>query len=527
MLRDSQARGVRAQQDQADRRALPGQARIDALGFLLTLVVFGALVQRFWGHTVDDAFISFRYAENFVAGHGLVFNPGERVEGYTNFLWVMAISPFLAAGADPVLVARILGVLASLGTLLAVFRFGPRCDDRPEIAWVAPILVAANPAFCLWATGGLETPLFACLVAWAIGLASEGAERGEAPLASAVLAGLAALTRPEGALVAGLLALALLLVNRRREFLLPWLRYCAVFAVIFLPYFAWRWTYYDALLPNTFYAKVGVRGAQVVRGLQYTHGYLLASGYWLLLPMAGVGFWRERRKVIVFSVALVGLGISVILVGGDALPMYRFWVPLLAPFYVLFALGCGAIVARSTVTPLRRGIFVFFAILVLVVAMRPAWSGPQYRIVQADLQELKTWRAVGRYFFVNAAPGNSIAILAAGAIPYYSKLKAVDMLGLNDATIGRRKMPEFGSGVAGHEKYDVDYVLSRRPTFVVVGVYRLHPKRARPGRMIALFYEAERKLLQDPRFAREYRIRAGKTEWGWFPYFERIRGNSP
>jgi hypothetical protein len=526
MLRDPQARGARAQQDQTARRALSAQAKINALGFLLTLVVFGALVQRFWGHTVDDAFISFRYAENFVAGHGIVFNPGERVEGYTNFLWVMAISPFLAAGADPLLVARILGVLASLGTLLAVFRFGPRCDDRPELAWVAPILVGGSPAFCLWATGGLEAPLFACLVAWAVGIASDGAERGEAPLASAVLVGLAALTRPEGALVAGLLALALLLANRRRDFLLPWLRYCAVFAVIFLPYFLWRWTYYDALLPNTFYAKVGFRGAQALRGLQYGHDYLFASGYWLLLPLTGAAFWRERKKVIVLAVASLGLGISVILVGGDALPMYRFWVPLLAPFYVLFALGCGAFLARSAATPLRRGILISFAILCLVVAMRPAWSGPQYRTVQADLQELETWRAIGRFFFENAAPNASIATLAAGAMPYYSKLEAIDMLGLNDATIGRRKMPEFGSGVAGHEKYHVDYVLSRRPTFVVVGVYRLHPRRIRPSGMIALYYEAERKLLQDPRFAREYRIKAGKTEWGWFPYFERMRGDS-
>ena len=43
----------------------------------------------------DDSFISFRYAKNFVNGDGLVFNPGERVEGYTNFLWVMMLSGFL------------------------------------------------------------------------------------------------------------------------------------------------------------------------------------------------------------------------------------------------------------------------------------------------------------------------------------------------------------------------------------------------------------------------------------------------
>ena len=39
----------------------------------------------------DDAFISFRYVRNLLEGHGLVFNPGEYVEGYTNFLWILEL----------------------------------------------------------------------------------------------------------------------------------------------------------------------------------------------------------------------------------------------------------------------------------------------------------------------------------------------------------------------------------------------------------------------------------------------------
>ena len=49
------------------------------------------LVSLSWWLT-DDAFISFRYARNLLEGHGLVFNPGERVEGYTNFLWVLELA---------------------------------------------------------------------------------------------------------------------------------------------------------------------------------------------------------------------------------------------------------------------------------------------------------------------------------------------------------------------------------------------------------------------------------------------------
>jgi hypothetical protein len=61
----------------------------------------------------DDAYVSFRYAENLVHGlvhgHGLVFNPGERVEGYSNFLWVLLAATAIAAGTDPLVAMQWLG----------------------------------------------------------------------------------------------------------------------------------------------------------------------------------------------------------------------------------------------------------------------------------------------------------------------------------------------------------------------------------------------------------------------------------
>src|SRR5262245_16319000 len=60
------------------------------------------------GFLNDDAFISYRYAKNWVDGLGLVFNPGEHVEGYTNFLWTILIGVFVKLGADPLVVSRVL-----------------------------------------------------------------------------------------------------------------------------------------------------------------------------------------------------------------------------------------------------------------------------------------------------------------------------------------------------------------------------------------------------------------------------------
>ena len=108
--------------------------------FALVLAVFLFAAVRFLDHTVDDAFISFRYAENLVAGNGLVFNPGERVEGYTNFLWVVLIAPFLALGVDPELAARVLGLLAAVGALAAMVRLGsPRTLKLVLISTPQPV----------------------------------------------------------------------------------------------------------------------------------------------------------------------------------------------------------------------------------------------------------------------------------------------------------------------------------------------------------------------------------------------------
>src|SRR5207249_6179144 len=72
----------------------------------------------------DDSFIAYRYAANLARGQGLVFNPGERVEGYTCFLWVVMLSGVIAAGLDVVLWSQLLGALAALGTVAIAARLG-------------------------------------------------------------------------------------------------------------------------------------------------------------------------------------------------------------------------------------------------------------------------------------------------------------------------------------------------------------------------------------------------------------------
>jgi len=81
---------------------------------LFLLMVYLVNLYALWGYPIDDAYISMRYADNFATGKGLVYNPGERVEGYTNFLWVMIQALIIVLGGDPVQGSLILGSLSGL-----------------------------------------------------------------------------------------------------------------------------------------------------------------------------------------------------------------------------------------------------------------------------------------------------------------------------------------------------------------------------------------------------------------------------
>src|SRR5512143_2971066 len=116
------------------------------------------------GDAVDDAYISFRYAQNAILGHGLVFNPGERVEGFTNFLWTALMIPLEGAGIDVGRASMILGAFFALTVMWLTLQFAKIVDARPGAAGLAVILLAVDGTFALWAVSGLETAMFAFLV---------------------------------------------------------------------------------------------------------------------------------------------------------------------------------------------------------------------------------------------------------------------------------------------------------------------------------------------------------------------------
>ena len=331
-----------------------------ACAFASLLGVLGAMAELAWFLT-DDAFISFRYARNLIEGHGLVFNPGERVEGYSNFLWTLELAALWAVfGLRPEHAAPWLSVLFTGGTLAVVWwhaAHAPGLSRRWLTAWVATALLCTSATFAVWTSGGgLETRQFTFLVTLAFALAACRPDRGRALLAASLALAAACLTRPEGPLFA-LAAVGWLLVQRRLDAgrWRPAVRSALVLAgpcaAVVAAHYLWRYGYYGEWLPNTYYAKY-VRPWYEM-GWRYLASGALETGLYLWLPLAGgaaVAAWRRGRS-LAFVLPLGCIAAHMLYlarVGGDHFelrPMDVYW-PLLALPAAAALVQLGAAAAR-------------------------------------------------------------------------------------------------------------------------------------------------------------------------------------
>ncbi|MEM1029329.1 MAG: hypothetical protein AAGN82_03215 [Myxococcota bacterium] len=179
------------------------------MGFVLPALVCAAKMWVLSPHTTDDAYISFRYARNLADGLGLVYNEGQRIEGYTNFLWTVLLALVDVVGLDPVVMAKVIGAAATVGTLWLVYRWSDEIAPGRRVPPVAPWLLATTGVFAGYGVFGLETLPFTFLVV-AGSLQVWREERDDRPFPwSALLFAAAGLTRPEAPLYLGVWMLLL------------------------------------------------------------------------------------------------------------------------------------------------------------------------------------------------------------------------------------------------------------------------------------------------------------------------------
>lgn len=466
----------------------PGNKLWSPVLIALAILIFAFVVWRSY-FLIDDAFISFRYAKNWAAGHGPVFNLGVEppVEGYSNFSWVVLLTLGALAGASPVVLSNVLSILAALATLLLAHRFMRRQLELDEVsAGLATLALAAYPCFGVWATGGLETAFFGLLLfgAWMLLCAPKDTSEIRRGLLAGLVGIVLVLTRVEGVIWIGGLVLASSL-NGRRD--LPIKRMAVFVAVVIsgmLPHLLWRHATYGEWVANTIHAKSGFSGLTIARGARYlaTWGLLFL---WPVLAIAGAFTGRnDRQRALGLSALLMVLGTLAynLAVGGDWMPMFRFVAPASAFFAVLFGMG----LQRLAQTP--RAVA---AVVLIVFAALPIFDAspiPESLLQKLYFRDFKigyqsewyrwettvyntdrnTWR--GRAVKRVTRPGESWTGGAIGATGYYSDLFIYDRNGLVNREVAAREV-ESGSGTAGHEKrVPRSWFRSQAPTYYKIFV---------------------------------------------------------
>ena len=454
---------------------LNAHTRTTVLGVAAVTALYLATAWAIGVGVVDDSYIFLRYARNIWEGAGAVFNDGERVEGYTSPLWLAVLTGLWRLPIDPPAVAVAASATVGYVTLLFLVLWRPRALHS---GLLGALFLASNPSFVFWAWSGMDTALYALLVALCVLLFERDLGLGRLPLGTGIALALAAGARLEAIWLVPLLA-AFILRDRSKGRTSRLLALCLPLGMVLGVHALWRHSYYGTWLPNTFASKVGVpKGPLALKGLVYVA--TAAVAYAPLLVVMAVAI-RSRsssrvrttnissgnpfqglnpgRSLLIPGSCAAWIVVYATLVGGDHFALFRFLVPALA----LAAMLAGRLaVAHAGPQEGPRKRVAIIAVLLAVNGFVVA--GPQTAAARSEVGQAKAWANTGRWCAARLPPG-SIASMVVGAIPYYCDRETVDLLGLVDPHIAR-----FGkvhiAAPAGHQKYDTDYVLRRAPDFI-------------------------------------------------------------
>lgn len=391
-------------------------------------------MQRLGGRSLDDFFITYRYAWNLAAGHGFVFNPGERVYGVTEPAMVFWLAFWHKITRVPIhwlgTVTTAVGLLATAGLML--WR-GLR-DGRLLAAFLGGTLVMGSTF--LWGVHGAGVSMVLAL------LTAAAVCGGERPGWAGGLASAAVWFRPDAGV--GLAALGLLLWAERKRF--PW-RFALVAAAGLLAGLLASWLYFGTVVPNTLAAKRSFAAwdpAERASGAAFWIGAMPLlrrhlGALWPAVVAAGLAgqwpLWRRGGRP----------GRLLALFGGSLAVLY----PLLGvPFFawyavptvtaLLFGLGFLATASAdslvrfpSTRSPRAARLQPALAVLLLLPpAGSAAMGGWRWVTGRGSLPHYESYRAAGLWIRDHSDPSAEVSAVEVGTLAYWSDRHVEDLLGL-------------------------------------------------------------------------------------------------
>ncbi|HLO31979.1 MAG TPA: hypothetical protein VK249_22710 [Anaerolineales bacterium] len=447
----------------------------------------------------DDAMISMRYAWNFSHGQGLVWNLGERVEGYTNLLMTLLMSAYTGIfdKSGAVLAVSITGIFTVLSCLYIALKLCDFLIEDLEEKWrflfkaIVFIMILTYYPFSYWPLLGMETGLLTLLILSSLYLMElYFRKRREVYLfAIAGLQGLAYLTRPD-AIIFSVPIFVYLFLKEEKE---PFSDFSRLKKLILMVFFymlfiagqeIFRISYYHEFLPNTYYLKLTGMPLldRIKNGLGFITPYLLTHLLLLGVSIGGVSIKPDSRRKLYLVLVLLPI-LYQVWVGGDPWPYWRMMTPAYPLLAMLFTRGVFDLLNRTR------------AAISTKVGLRLASYGIAIGILASNLNFVGEMLFIQKPFetdqyesFVNTAivlneittEDATVGVYYSGVIPYYTNRKAVDFLGKSDKYIARLP-PDLSGAVAwsgmysvpGHNKYDLDYSIKQLlPTYIQYPIWK-------------------------------------------------------
>jgi hypothetical protein len=490
---------------------------------LLALLVYALHCALFASWLIDDAGITYAYSRNLANGFGLVSQPGMApVEGFSNALWTLSVSALYALGLFHVpWTPKILGVLLVAAAFSLIWRdLSARGASRIAVAMPLCLTAACTP-FVIWTTSGLENPLLAFLVLLSCTLTLRAIGRTASQpwldATAGVVAGLAALTRPDALLYAPAYPLLIAAAEMRSGSFRPllvlrrWITVVAGFVPVYVSYLAFRVTYFGEWVPNTYFAKPKPSAGALLNPGKLLDLIESGTGDFLWVAVAFVAatlaLLTMKRALTLRAITLLAYtGIastSYVLMPNDWMGEFRFatsFFPLLYWTLAELALTADATL-RLPAAPMRawRTAVAVFAVQALVIfAARSVTFAADPPVPLDD-----TLRLGGHGFNRLAAtlPVRDASLLTPdlGGVLLESKLRVIDLAGLCDPTIARTQ--SIGGDVSALHHYVFETV---KPTFI-------HTSGT---------FQRTSRLHEDPRFERDYvalhESRDAPPEWASF-----------
>ena len=453
----------------------------------------------------DDAMISMRYAWNFSHGAGLVWNPGEYVQGYTNLLMTLLMS-FATLAFDKSTAAlsiQISGVVFMLAIAYATMRIAEHFirHENPRHRTLLRVFAFLCPLsyypLAYWSLMGMETGLLTLLCLLGV-LAALNYTQNNNPkllLSVAICFGLAYLTRNDSAIFAMLAWLYIADdVSRKppgRKNIAQLFPAIGLFGLFIIGQALFQYSYYGELLPNTYFLKLtGMSLAERIdNGTGFVMPFLVGAAFILVGSSLYTFANFSRKKLLLLSIPFAALGYQVY-VGGDPWQYWRILSPAMPLLFILFICAIAssvtslsntaAIKGYLTRNPKLPGRYAGEVLVIMLILLGMFLANAKFLYQMALVS--KPFQVHGNRVNVNAAiainqlttTDATVGVLWAGTIPYFTGRRAFDFLGKCDSHIAH--LPPDISGkiawngmnsVPGHNKYDLNYsIKTLQPTYV-------------------------------------------------------------